>query len=376
MFLLQETHSSVDNEAEWGMTWRGQVFLSHGTNLSAGVAILFSQHLHLSNISACEVEQGRFQIVQVTIRDMPFVFINVYAYNSGADRINLFHKLNDKLKQLNSSSVIVVGGDWNCTTHPPVDRNAGEPHPPSASLLSSVVTKNDLTDVWRNIHPTDRQYTWVKVTEGSVRAARLDRIYINQTYNNRLTKATISPVGFSDHHLVSVQFSLLIHPQRCPYWHFNTRLIHDKTFCLSFSEFWGQWRLRKKDFDNLAKWWEVGKTQIRIFCQQYTAHTTAIEKSCLEVLEKEIMLLEDGIINGINNNNNNGSSNDNGNGYKDSDNGNDDDVDDDDNKNNNNNNNNNTILQNRRKALGSFLHEKAKGALIRTRISSIKEIDR
>ena len=36
VFLLQETHSSADNEAEWGMTWRGQFFLSHGTNLSAG----------------------------------------------------------------------------------------------------------------------------------------------------------------------------------------------------------------------------------------------------------------------------------------------------------------------------------------------------
>lgn len=167
VFLLQETHSSADNEAEWGMTWRGQFFLSHGTNLSAGVAILFSQHLHLTNVLACEVEQGRIQVVQATIRDIPFVFINVYAYNSGPDRIDLFHKLNDKLKQFSSSSVIVVGGDWNCTTHPSVDRNAGEPHPPSASFLSSVVTENDLTDVWRNLHPTVRQYTWLKVTEGS-----------------------------------------------------------------------------------------------------------------------------------------------------------------------------------------------------------------
>ena len=61
----------------------------------------------------------------------------------------------------------------------------------------------------------------------------------------------------------------------------------------------------EKDFDNLVKWWKVGKTQIKIFCQQYTAHTTAIDRNCFEELEKEIMILEDGIINGIDNNNDN-----------------------------------------------------------------------
>lgn len=337
VLLLQETHSSVDNETEWGMSWGGQLFLSHGTNLSAGVAVLFSQHLSLTKVSTCEVEEGRVQIVQATIKETSFVFINVYAYNSGAGRIELFQKLNSKLKQFNNSSVIVVGGDWNCTTHPSVDRNAGEPHPPSASLLSSVLIENDLIDVWRKLHPVDRHYTWVKVTEGSVRAARLDRVYVNQTYNNRLIKATILPVGFSDHHLVMVDFSLLTHPQRCPYWHFNVRLIHDQAFCQAFSDFWNQWRLRKVDFDLVGQWWEVGKTQIRIFCQQYAAHIKSSERDCVEMLEKEISTMEDRIISGIT------SSSD--------------------------------TLESRRKALSRFLHEKAKGALIKTRMSTIKDID-
>lgn len=35
VILLQETHSDMDNEVEWGMWWKGQHVLSHGTNLSA-----------------------------------------------------------------------------------------------------------------------------------------------------------------------------------------------------------------------------------------------------------------------------------------------------------------------------------------------------
>lgn len=337
VLFLQETHSSLDNETEWGMNWEGNYFLSHGTNFSAGVAILFSQHLHLTNVSVCEVEEGRFQIVQATIKGIAFVFINIYAYNTGAARIELFHKLNDKLKQFNSNSVIVLGGDWNCTTHHSVDRNAEEPHPPSASLLNSIVEEHDLTDVWRKLNSKVRQYTWVKITEDSVRAARLDRIYVNQTYNNRLSKAVILPVGFSDHHLVILDFSLQVSPQRSSYWHFNARLIYDKTFCQSFSVFWSHWRLRKKDFENLVKWWEVGKTQIKIFCQQYTAHTTATERQCVKELEKEIRILEEEMVNETNNTNSN--------------------------------------WDNRKKVLASFLHEKAKGALIRAQISKIKDID-
>lgn len=42
VMLLQETHSDQSNEAEWGLWWEGEHILSHGSNLSAGVAVLFS----------------------------------------------------------------------------------------------------------------------------------------------------------------------------------------------------------------------------------------------------------------------------------------------------------------------------------------------
>lgn len=53
------------------------------------------------------------------------------------------------------------------------------------------------------------------------------------------------------------------------------------------------WRLRKDDFENLAQWWEVGKTQIRIFCQPNTKPTVALERISAEQLERGINILED-----------------------------------------------------------------------------------
>lgn len=143
VLLLQETHSSVNNEVDWGVDWAGQVFLSHGTHLSAGVTILFSQGLQPTNVSVYNVEHGKIQIIKSTIGGISFGFITVRAHTSGAGRLRLFRKLKDKLKELDSSIVTVMGGAWNCTTQPTLDRNSEEPHPPSGSLLSSVIAEND-----------------------------------------------------------------------------------------------------------------------------------------------------------------------------------------------------------------------------------------
>lgn len=64
---LQETHSDESNEADWGLCWEGSYSLSHGTNLSAGVAILFSPYLNVDILSSVELEKGRLLVVKTKI---------------------------------------------------------------------------------------------------------------------------------------------------------------------------------------------------------------------------------------------------------------------------------------------------------------------
>lgn len=52
--FLQETHSDESNEADWGLCWEGSYSLSHGTNLSDEVAILFSPYLNVDILSSVE----------------------------------------------------------------------------------------------------------------------------------------------------------------------------------------------------------------------------------------------------------------------------------------------------------------------------------
>ena len=48
IFMLQETHSSENLEDTWKMEWNGDIYFSHGSTNSCGVAILISPGLDLN----------------------------------------------------------------------------------------------------------------------------------------------------------------------------------------------------------------------------------------------------------------------------------------------------------------------------------------
>uniref|UniRef100_A0A8K9XWG7 Reverse transcriptase domain-containing protein n=1 Tax=Oncorhynchus mykiss TaxID=8022 RepID=A0A8K9XWG7_ONCMY len=233
---------------------------------------------------------------------------------------------------------MVLGGDWNCTVDFTVDSTAEEPHLRSATCLSGLLTEFELSDVWRVRNATVRRYTWIKVHEGRVSTARLDRLYVSEQYCSRVGRCAITPVGFSDHHIVTVDIHLSCPQRSSPYWYFNVKLLHDVMFCDRFLLFWGKWRVTKGNFESLRQWWEFGKAQIRVFYQQYTALSQIEVKETIKALEQDIKSIELKLL----------TQNDPGLVMN---------------------------LQDKRHELRWFLHERVKGALIRSRFASLKDMD-
>ncbi len=100
----------------------------------------------------------------------------------------------------------------------------------------------------------------------------------------------ISPIGFSDHHLIFDFSKYGTVPRKPSYWHFNAKLLQDAAFSEYFVSFWNYWREKKNGFENLKQWWEVGKTQIKLCCQQYTAYCTTNQRETIKAW-KEISSL-------------------------------------------------------------------------------------
>ncbi len=294
--MLQETHSDKSNEIEWGLWWEGKYALSHGSSTSAGVAVLFSKILNVENFKIEEVVAGRVLCVHTEIERIKFVFINVYAPNVGSERIELFLKIKSHISQYDNFFCIVMAGDWNCTEHFNVDRNSEEPHFQSGVVLSKLIEEHDLTDIWRNRNEGIKQYTWVKVSNNEVKGARLDRIYMSRSFNNRVMDAAIIPSGFSDHQIITIDINKKTTFRLQHYWHFNKKILYNKLFCESFTHLWENWRLQKNNYETKSQWWEVGKVHITFFCQSYESQVSlkirdTVQKLQCEIGEMEKMML-------------------------------------------------------------------------------------
>ncbi len=185
VLFLQETHTITSDEADWGLWWEGSYNLSHGTNFSAGVAILFKTKTNATILTCTEKVKGRLLIVRAKIEDSVFCFVNIYAPNNGAERVVFYNLLKEELANYHQDKII-IGGDFNCTLHFTVDRIGEEPHTQSLQTLNTAILHLDLLDTFRIKHPLSREYTWVRVCNNQVAAARLDRFYISSSLSPRL----------------------------------------------------------------------------------------------------------------------------------------------------------------------------------------------
>lgn len=180
--LLQETHTDVQNQTHWARDWKGNASLSHGTNLSAGVAILFSSRI-VNQPVMVEIMPGRILRVDITLGEIDYTFFNVYAPSVGQERVVFFGKLSDALLQCPQDNIVVMGGDFNCTINQFLDRNHDEPHPLSAGILNNLIDYHDFVDVWREAFPGVKQYTWLKRNSNRLSGARLDCFYVKKKKN-------------------------------------------------------------------------------------------------------------------------------------------------------------------------------------------------
>lgn len=88
--LLKETIGDSDNKIDWRLWWRGQPRLSHDTDLSAVVAVLFSPSLTINILSHSKPIPGRLFIIKVKISCFIFLIFNIYAPNSFLECVAFF----------------------------------------------------------------------------------------------------------------------------------------------------------------------------------------------------------------------------------------------------------------------------------------------
>ena len=69
ILMLQETHTIPHDEGEWRQDWDGEIFFSHGTSNSRGVAILLASHVNFNLLKEFTDTDGRLVIIEIEINE-------------------------------------------------------------------------------------------------------------------------------------------------------------------------------------------------------------------------------------------------------------------------------------------------------------------
>ena len=157
MIFLQETHSKEDSEKQWANEWGGKAFFSHGSPNSCGVAILIRNNFNCAIQKSNVDPQGRFIILKADIQDKVYTLVNIYAPNkdkvSGKFYKNLHRAL--QTEDLDCEENIIIGGDFNCSLDPKLDKKGGVMVPRKVVIDNIECLQNelDLVKVWRIKNP-------------------------------------------------------------------------------------------------------------------------------------------------------------------------------------------------------------------------------
>lgn len=279
--LLQETHSTHNDEVVWRAEWGGEIIFSHGRSNSKGVAILIKRSISLDITHLYLDTDGRYIIMQMPWGDEPITLINVYAPTSN-DHSGQSALLNNLYTVLNNMEVhnIIIGGDFNTQLDMLQSANEG-----FSRELDVLLEEYNLVDIWRRKNPTNTRGTFHRNSYSS----RLDYLFAPEFLLPSISSVTILPEPLSDHSRVAMVVNAQKITRGPGFWHFDNTLLNDQDFVQEMRQHIED--ALQEDFDNPNSSWEWTKYKIREFCIAYKIAKNREQRALTSSLEKRLELL-------------------------------------------------------------------------------------
>ena len=262
--FLQETHSKVEDITFWSKQWGDEMYFSHGTSRSAGVAILL-KNFKGQIISHVADVNGHWLILIVTIDDFKLILVNIYGYNGITENKNLLEQIGlrlDNIKSTYSTENVIIGGDLNLVHDEFLDKcptRFSSSHP--NSTFTNFCNDHGLTDAWRHLNPGILKFSWFNSNYKS----RIDNWLIANNLLNYNLSSDISAAPLTDHSVIL----LYVKPNNrrtCSnkYWKFNSSLIKSDDYCQKIKSLITE-IINSEELTTPVKKWEFLKYKIRQF---------------------------------------------------------------------------------------------------------------
>ena len=101
-------------------------------------------------------------------------------------------------------------------------------NPHARSEIKAQMENLHLVDIWRELHPTERKFTWQKYNE--TKCARLDYFLISSSLTPYVQSAEMLPSFCSDHSGIVLKVDFQKFQRGRGFWKFNSSLLKDKNY--------------------------------------------------------------------------------------------------------------------------------------------------
>lgn len=229
VILVQETHSTFEDERYWRNEWGGDILFSHGTTSSKGVAILFKRQLYHEIVKTHCDQNGRYIIVDVNLENRSFTIVCTYGPNH--DDPDFFSGVSRSLYNFsNTNSAIIWGGDFNFVFNLASDKFGGaqKTNFKARDECLSAMYMHNLVDIWRERNPLSKEFFWHSGIANI--HCRLDYFLISRDIVANVLDAFFQPPLQSDHSLVILSLRCYTECRGKGYWKFNNSLLADKNY--------------------------------------------------------------------------------------------------------------------------------------------------
>ena len=220
------------------------------------------------------VVPGHLQEVVVTMPVTNHVFhiFNLYLPHSPQSALDILTTLRGHLADIQwvagADRRFVIGGDFNVTLDPTVDRSGGvERHPHVAAALRRLCVDMNLADLWRDFHPTTPGFTYVG-NPPLHPSSRLDRFYASPAIASAAHSVQVL-ASFSDHLAVLAHLKTGAERRRPPYWRFDNALLDDAGFDVCMRQLLRAFEGRRQQYVDVLAWWDCLKQEISTTCVRY-----------------------------------------------------------------------------------------------------------
>lgn len=295
IFLLQETHSTIESQKKWYAEWGGDIIFNHGKSNARGTAILFKNTVDVKIHELEKDNDGRYIIIDCTINNIHLTVANIYAPND--DNAEFFLNIINIIENFPNDHRI-VGGDFNLVLDLQLDKIGGsfKTHTKSQKTILSWIEETNLVDAWRHKNPNLKKFTWCRKNPNFV-GCRLDFFLISFGLLGFIKNTNIHPGLKTDHSAVSIHLISDHNIRGRGYWKLNCSLLLEAEYvelikqCITDTV-----ELNNNNDTNAQLLWDTIKMNVRGYTIKYATSKKKSKSLLISSLEQKISKLEDKFI--------------------------------------------------------------------------------